>query len=100
MHPNITAPFRYNSKDPSKALLKKFRGSKEVYDIYTKENRISYRSSSLARYPSPSAPYDVSCIFIMMWGLCVAMSNRVNRLFLLQTFLLNWSGYVLDDLSN
>ena len=69
MHPNNTAPFRYDSNDHSKALLKKFRGNQEVHDIYTKDNRISSLTSTLARYPSPSAPYNVSCIFIMMFVL-------------------------------
>lgn len=83
---NIT----YETQD--NVVLKKFRGNTEVYDIYTKDNRIFSLFSTVAHYPSPSAPYNISRISIMMFGLMILLMNRPNRLFLLPTILLNWSG--------
>lgn len=55
---------------PSKEriVIKKFHGNKQVNTIYTKDNGNQLLSYSfIAKYPLSSDPYDVTCIFVMMF---------------------------------
>lgn len=54
--------------DLSHVVIKKFKGNEEVSTIYTKDNRNhSLIHSFIAKYPLASDPFDVTCIFVMMF---------------------------------
>lgn len=60
--------FKIDDLNKKNVIVKKFKGNEEVSTIYTKDNRNhSLTHSFIAKYPLASDPFDVTCIFVMMF---------------------------------